>query len=121
MLSWIQQYLIYALMAVIVALGIYTIVQKTQIAAQKAAIALAQSEKKVLQGQVDNSQIVIRQLAVASDELSMRLRGSQADAKKWKARWDKEHGDLGSEIVPNDCKGAATWAKGKSMILREKW
>lgn len=119
--QWIQQYLLYILGGALALALIWGSAQTVRLSIAQANEGEAKAETKVVQAQLDSSQAVIRQLAVATDELSVRLADSQAEARRFKEKYDRANEAIKTEIIPTDCEGAAKWAREKAPLLLGKW
>lgn len=120
-LEWLKNQLIYILLGIIAVLLITTVTVAVQLKIASGATATALAEKATIAEQLKNSQLVVRQLATATEEYSVRLKDTVAAAEKAKKKWDAENVILRNEPVPKACEESAIWAKEKTKQLLGKW
>ena len=117
MIAWMQQYVLYILGAVIVALlislGVQTVRLNMAIAAEK--VAKAELEKKDAQLQAQLA--AVKQLAKQGEELPNRVEFYKSKAAKMAAASTIEIDKIRKEKVPIQCLEAVKWASQKASSL----
>lgn len=121
MISWIQQYVVYILLAAIVVLGIADGVQTVRLKWTQKDLEVSRSETKAEKARVGEMAATLRQMATIGDDLQSQYNSAQVQAQGIAQQHKRVLEELAATFPPTDCPKTVEWAMDQARKIEGGW
>jgi len=121
MLSYIQQWMIYAVGALLLGVSVFAGVQTVRLSGAQKDLVIATQETEAQRSKVTIMATTMKQMAIIGDSLQFNFNKAYQEAQKTAQTHKKIAEALAAQTVPKDCNAAVNWAVEQAEIIEKGW